>query len=169
MTAAARQVLGDCEAALEMLEDEVGEQQWRVLWAGAMALVRTVGHVLKKVDGTDPRVRFAVNSAWDRWNADKVANAVFWEFIEAERNNILKEYRFSVLDSAVVDLAVVGIDQETGRAVAVESLDALDENLFRQLENGFGAGEDARDVYREALQWWDAEFSRIETDLASVN
>ena len=107
MTTAARQVLDDCEAALEMLEDEKDEQRWRVLWAGAMALVRTVGHVLRNVDGKDPGIRPAVNSAWDRWNAAKVANAIFWEFIQKERNKILKEYRFSVLDSAAVGVAVV--------------------------------------------------------------
>ena len=50
MTAAARKVLADCEVALEMLEEEEDEQRWRVLWAGAMALLRAVGHVLQKVD-----------------------------------------------------------------------------------------------------------------------
>ena len=36
MTAAARTVLADCQAVLEMLEVEEDEQSWRVLWAGAM-------------------------------------------------------------------------------------------------------------------------------------
>ena len=160
--------MADCEAVLEMLEDEEDEQRWRVLWAGAMALARTVGHVLQKVDGKDPKVQPAINSAWNRWSGDKAANAIFWEFIEEERNNILKEYHFSVLDSAVVGVSVVEIDQETGHAVAVESPDLLDENLFRPIETGFGAEEDARDVYREALQWWDAELSRIEADKHSM-
>lgn len=166
MTSAARRVLDDCEAVLKMLGDEEDEQRWRVLWAGGMALVRTVGHVLRKVDGGDPRVRPQVDSAWDRWNKDKVANAVFWEFIEKERNNILKEYQFSVLDSSVVGLAVVETDPETGHSVAVESPVVVDENLLRPLESGFGIGEDARDVYRDALEWWDAELSHIEKDLA---
>ena len=64
--------------------------------------------------GRDPKVQPAINSAWNRWSGDKAANAIFWEFIEEERNNILKEYHFSVLDSAVVGVAVVEIDQETG-------------------------------------------------------
>ena len=52
--------------------------------------------------------------------------------------------------------------------MAVESPELLDENLFRPIETGFGAEEDARDVYREALQWWDAELSRIEADKHSM-
>ena len=64
MTAAARRVMDDCEAALDMLQDEEDERRWRVLWAGAMALLRTVGHVLRNVDGADPRVRPVVDAAW---------------------------------------------------------------------------------------------------------
>ena len=82
-------------------------------------------------------------------------NAVLWEFIEEERNNILKEYRFSVLDSAGVGL------------VAHETLFVLGENLYRPLVNGFGMGEDSRDVFDEALKWWDAELSHIGAALGS--
>lgn len=167
MTAAARRVLLDCEAVLNMLEDEEDEQRWRVLWAGAMAIVRAVGHVLRKVDGDNKDVRPLVEAAWTRWKADRPANAVFWEFIEAERNNILKQYRFSVLDSSMVGLGVVEIHRgpESDDAVAYETPFALGENLFRPIEEGFGIGEDARIIYREALRWWDTELSRIEAEL----
>ena len=93
-------------------------------------------------------------------------NEVFWEFIQKERNNILKEYRFNVHDSAVIDLAVVEGDEE-GSDVAIESPFTLDENLFRPIEAGFQTGEDARDAYADALKWWDLELSRIETALAA--
>ena len=168
MTAAARTVLADCVAVLDMLEVEEDEQRWRVLWAGAMALVRAIGHVLRKVDGEDAMVRPRIDEAWNRWRADRSTHAVFWELIEQERNNILKEYRFSVLDSAVVGVGVVEFKggRESGRAVAHEAAVALGENLFRPLERGFGMGEDARDVYRDALHWWDAELSHIEAGLA---
>ena len=138
-----------------MLEDEENEQRWRVLWAGAVALLRTVGHVLDKVDGADAVIRPAVDAAWARWNRDRSSNAVFWEFIEAERNNVLKEYRSNVLDSAETSIVVAGQDAQFG----------LGENLYRPLVDGFKAGEDARDVYCEALRWWDAELSHIEAAL----
>lgn len=161
MTADARRVLDDCEAALSMLDDEKDEQRWRVLWAGAMALVRAVGHVLRNVDGEDPAVRQLADAAWERWGDDRKANEVFWEFIQKERNNILKEYRFNVHDSADIGLVVVERD-EAGNEVAVESPFTVDENLFRPIEAGFQVGEDARDAYADALKWWDVELSRIE-------
>lgn len=68
MTAAARRVLADCEAAVEMLENEHDEQRWRVLWIGAMALLRVVGHVLRKVDGEIPRQRAVIDAAYRRWS-----------------------------------------------------------------------------------------------------
>lgn len=166
MTLDARSVFDDCNVALNMLHDETDEQRWRVLWAGAMALVRAVGHVLRKIDGEDPEVRPLVDAAWKRWNSDKKANEVFWEFIQNERNNILKEYRSNVYDSAVIGLAVVEGD-EAGSEVAIESPFILDENLFRPIEAGFQTGEDARDAYADALKWWDLELSRIEAALKS--
>ena len=164
MTTEARRVLGDCEAALEMLEDERDEQRWRVLWAGAVALVRTVGHVLHKVDGRHGGARVAINTAYETWKAEGPEHRIFREFIEEERSNILKEYRFSVLDSAETYVAVIARDSD-GPSIADESPYVLDENLYRPVTLGFGVGEDARDVYRDAIKWWDAELSRLEAIL----
>ena len=169
MTEAARRVLGDCKAALDMLEDEEHEQRWRVLWVGAMALLRAVGHVLRKVDGEDARLRPLIDAVYDSWKANRSTNAVFWKFIEEERNNVLKEYRFNVLDSAEVGLCVVEVlgGPESSQALVHETPFALGENLFRPVTEGFGAGEDGRDVYRQAMKWWDAELFRIEAGLAA--
>lgn len=163
MTTAARRVLADCEAALEMLEDERDERRWRVMWVGALALLRAVGHVLRNVDGRTPGAREAMNAAYDSWKA-KPEHLVFREFIERERNNILKEYRLSVLDSAEARVAVVVGDSDAVYG-ADETPFVLDENLFRPVTEGFGAGEDARDVYREAIGWWEEELTRLETVL----
>lgn len=167
MTTAARQVLDDCEAALQMLEDEHDEQRWKVLWVGVMTLLRTVGHVLRKVDGEIPSQRAEIDAAYVRWKDVQSKHAVFWRFIEKERNNILKEYRLNVHDSEAVGLAVVIASTDTD-CVAYETPCVLDENLFRPVTDGFGAGKDARDVYREALDWWDAELTRIELKLKAL-
>ena len=164
MTGAARRVLGDCGAAVEMLEDERDEQRWRVLWAGAVALLRAVGHVLHKVDGRNSRARAAINAAYETWKAEGPEHVIFREFIEKERNNILKEYRFSVLDSPETYVAVVARDSD-GAYITDEAPFVLNENLFRPVTLGFGVEEDARDVYREAIEWWDAELSRLEAVL----
>ena len=167
MPVAARRALSDCEAALEMLEDERDEQRWRVLWIGAMALLRAVGHVLLKVDGEIPRQRAVINAAYRRWKDNgRPEHSVFRHFIEKERNNILKEYRLNVVDSGEVGVAVVAGDPDAG-CVTDKTPFGLDENLFRPVTGSFGAGEDARDVYREAVEWWDTELSSLEMELNS--
>jgi len=159
----ARRVLADCEAALEMLDDERDEQRWRVLWVGALALVRAVGHVLWNVDGRIPEARDAIKAAYGSWKSkQQPEHLVFRDFIERERNNILKEYRMNVLDSSEVPV-VVG-DSEAGYTT-----DTLDENLYRPTEEGFGVGEDARDVYREAIGWWDEQLARLEAVVNQSN
>jgi hypothetical protein len=107
MTTVARQVIADCEIALETLEAQRDLARWRVHWAGALALLRAVGHVLHKVDGADPKTRRLIDIAYDRWKAHRKENAIFWEFIEQERNDILKEYRFNLHPLDHVDVAVM--------------------------------------------------------------
>ena len=162
MTVAARRVLADCEAALEMLEDERDEQRWRVLWVGALALLRAVGHVLWNVDGQTPLAREAIKAAYQRWKGEQPEHIVFRDFIERERNNILKTHQMNVVDSA--EVAVVVGDPDAGYVA-----EDFDENLLRPVEVGFRVGEDARDVYREAITWWDEELTRLEVVLNQAN
>ena len=49
---ASRSVLQDVEKCLEWLEDESDEFRFRMALIAAVALIRTVGHVLRKVDGS---------------------------------------------------------------------------------------------------------------------
>ena len=125
-----------------------------------------VGHVFRNVDGEDPRRRTSITAAYQSWTSGRPEHAVFREFINLERNNILKEYQLSVVDSAEVGVVIVDPHEEGGTD---ETPFILDENLFRPVTGEFGAGEDARDVYRLALEWWDAELSRLEATMKASN
>lgn len=164
MTTAAREVLIDCEIALEMLEEVEDLRRWRVLWAGSVALLRAVGHVLKKVDGADPRIGSAVDQRYRIWGSERQENAIFWDFIEEERNNVLKEYQFGVSLDEEIPLLVQSNTPNGETEVGVLQ---LGENLYRPLLTDHGEGEDARDVYREALDWWQRELTTIEELLKS--
>jgi hypothetical protein len=153
MLTVARKVLADCKAAHELLETESDAARFRLIWVAGVALLRTVGHVLEKVDSRrDPKTAVAARAAWKRWKADKEANAIFWEFIEEERNNILKEYEFGFLSGPIGVLVTPGHD-----------LFALDGNLFCPLAEGRFAGEDCRDVLAEGIEWWEEELRQIES------
>ncbi|HEU4921824.1 MAG TPA: hypothetical protein VFT23_01975 [Burkholderiales bacterium] len=94
----ARQVLADCRHARDLLEAETSSDNFRVLWVAGVALARAVGHVLQKVDGErDAEVKKAVSTAYFSWKSDRAANAIFWDFIEEERNQVLKQYEIGLL------------------------------------------------------------------------
>ena len=170
MTTAAREVLSDCRLALEMLQMESDPDRWRVLWAGAVALIRAIGHVLLNVDQpSDPRVAKAGDAAHRHWKSGDPKHAIYRDFIQEERNNILKEYRSKVhpLENVDVVVRLTLQNPKTGEIEYVEDIQSLDENLFRPLVEGYGEGEDARDIYQEALDWWDQELTRIDEDIAA--
>ncbi|MBY6153383.1 hypothetical protein KUV47_09190 [Vannielia litorea] len=152
MTNAARKVLADCETALRLLEDETDLDVWRVHWVGALTLIRAVGHILHKVDGKDGGIREFAERSYQAWKA-KDEHAIFRDFIERERNNILKEYGFGY-DPA----EAFGVVAEEG------SIHFLDENIYRPITEGYGQGEDTRDVYREAIDWWRTQLDEIDRE-----
>lgn len=164
MTAAARKVLEDCRLALQLLEKETDLERWRVHWAAAVALVRAVGHVLKNVDGQDPKLKQIGAEAFKRWKGDDPAHEIFREFVERERNNILKEYRFSHHPQEEVDVAVGWTLQnpQTGERVICAEVYPIGENIYRPMVDGFREGDDARDILSDAITWWERELAAID-------
>ena len=164
MTYAAREVLDDCRLALAMLEEETDLSKWRVHWAAAVALLRAVGHVLDKVDGEDPLTKRLAGAAFKRWKGPAPEHEIFREFIEPERNTVLKEYRFRHHPLDEVDMAAIFTLQnvETGETMQSGDVFRIGDNIYRPFQEGWREGDDARDVLSEAIDWWEAELSALE-------
>ena len=153
MTQSARRVLSDCRIALQLLEETTDLDVWRVHWVGALALIRAVGHVLDKVDGQNRHLRKLAQERFKEWKKEP-EHEIFQAFIERERNTILKQYEF-------------GYEKEEEVGVVLDGgfIHFLDENIYRPLNEGYGKNEDARDVYREAIDWWEARLEELENEL----
>jgi len=164
VTHAARIVLADCRIALDLLEDQEDEGRWRVHWVGAAALIRAVGHVLDKVDGQAPVLKTIARAAFQRWKSDDPAHAIFRDFIDAERNNILKEYQSKVFPNSDVPVAIMvtAVNPQTGETIQLPIAEIIPDNLYKPLLESFGEGEDARAVYAEAIAWWERELDAID-------
>ena len=164
MPYAARKVLDDCRLALAMLEEETDLARWRVHWAAAVALVRAVGHVLDKVDGEDPLTKRLAAEAFKRWKGTAPEHEIFREFIECERNSILKEYRFRhhPLDEVQVAVAYSLQNPVTGETMQMGDVLPLGDNIYRPFLDGWREGDDAQDVLSEAIDWWEAELRALE-------
>lgn len=150
VTNKARAVLTDCEHALELLRQPTDPYTFRVLWVGGVALARAVGHVLDKVDAAqDEGTRVAVDSAWTSWKADKADNAIFWEFIQDERNQVLKQYKLGFFEGDAYF--------KTGDEVI-----PLGYCQFPQITSGVFSGQDCRDVLERAIDWWEHQLTAID-------
>ena len=152
MELTSRLVLSDLSTALEMLEVEEDMQKFRVMWIASVSLCRSVGQVLDKVDAKrSPTLGALIKRQWQEIKSKKSENVIFHEFIEKERNLILKEYEVGFI---------------SGKFLVTDNMsfiEELDEGLYSPIEEGFYAGEDCRDVLREAISWWDEKLSELES------
>jgi hypothetical protein len=161
MTAASRQVLLDCNGALEDLRAGPTGLQWRTRWAAAVALLRAVGHVLQIVDAkSSPAMKKAVGEAYSSLQDTKPEPRIYWSFIREERNNILKEYRFTARQNVTVRPGTTGINLNTGEEWEVAP--ALPTLYDHVMGAGPFAGRDPRDLVAEAIEWWGEYLDRID-------
>jgi hypothetical protein len=169
MTCTARNVLKDCRRALIMMEGEKDFETWRILWAGAIALIRAVGHVLDKVDGVDPILKSIAKESFLKWKTDE-KHLIFPQFIEMERNNLLKEYSTNVHPLEEVRMALDVVlapleGNEKPKTVTLQDIFNLGENIYRPMLEGPWIGDDCRDVYKEAIEWWEQELDLIDREV----
>jgi hypothetical protein len=140
-TLAAWKPFRDCvDILFEFQNSDVDEEhtEWRLLWVAGIALLRTVGHVLARVDAkASDAHRRAIDSAWAAWKADKSEHSIFWDFVEEERNNLLKTYEFGT------------------------KLSKDDDGYFVE----FRGGENAFQLFREAVYWWRHQLMMLEGQL----
>jgi hypothetical protein len=153
MTKAARSVLRDCELALEMMDEVTDPDRMRVLWVGALALIRLVGHRLHESDGQSELYRAAIAEHWNYLQQSQ--DPMFWQFIKNYRDAAVKRHDTRIPeDSSFLGL----VPHSNGGHLLV----TFEDCLLLPLESGWREGEDARDVYRDAIDWWDFQLSEIE-------
>lgn len=151
MTLQARTVLSDCRGALEELMAGVHDARWRRRWVATIVLLRTVGHVLDNVDSQrSPQMKAAIAAAWAQLKSQKPNPSIFWQFIDDERNNIVKEY-------------LVG----AGYNITVYPGAERPADFEYVINTGPFKGRAQREVIDEAIQWWGQYLDAI--DVAARN
>ncbi|MFT4079581.1 hypothetical protein [Rhodomicrobium sp.] len=151
----AREPLLYAYSALELLDhhDQFDEhREWVLFWVGGVALLRTVGHVLQKVDAVgSPELGCIISSKWAMWKENRQENAIFWDFIEKERNNVLKIFKLGVFVGQVPD--------------HMPSSDECVSNICeKDIPTHCETGEDGRDLFFDAVMWWQEQLAAIEKE-----
>lgn len=114
--------------------------EWRIHWVAGIALLRAVGHVLAKADAeTSSAHAEIIASFWEELRRDRDNAEIFWQFIEKERNNLLKTYSFGA------------------------RLVHGDDGGYIEFEGG----RDAFQLFRQAVYWWRMQLMHMEAQIAA--
>jgi hypothetical protein len=75
----------------------------------------------------------------------------------------LKQYdfRFHPLKEVEVLVQVQHTPLGDGEESYVDEIFSLGENIYRPIIDGYREGDDAHDVYADAIKWWDTQLSEI--------
>ena len=172
MTQQARQVLYACNQALAELEAGPPQELWKLRWFTAVAALRAVGHVLKNVDqasGNDA-MQTAIDNAWGRWQADRSAHPIFWDFIEEERNRVLKEFTFGASQDLIVQVPAARFQiNPDGRWTPLNPGATGGWQFTDRIRGGPFEGQVGCDVVRQAIEWWEQQLDQIDQEAAAAD
>jgi hypothetical protein len=161
MALRARTVLADCQSAYVLLQEHSGKDDWRAHWVNCLSLLRAVGHVLRKEAENDATLGPIQSKWWEALKANKSNAPLFWEFIEKERNQILKEYKFGVEPKPSRPIDTVG-----GRMiVTAKGIPIVTSKRF-DLVTPVLSISDGREAIARSIAWWNEQLSSIEARLA---
>ena len=172
MTTRARQVLADCEPALADFEAGPNTPYQRPRWVAVMTLLRTVGLVLKTVDGTlgNAKMRLAIDDHWNRLNATKPEPRIFHDFIDAERYQVvhLYEIRAGVNITIQPGSGSLSIGSPEWFSVVMQEDDVGSRPTVVDFTMRLGPfkGRDPRELCREAIVFWKEYLDAIDRDAA---
>lgn len=164
-TAKARSVLQDVVFVRNKLEDESRHVEWRLYWILAVVLLRSVGHVLDKVDGSnDLCLKKEANALFKSWQTGD-EHAIFRDFIDCERNSILKEYESNMSEGPIPVL--LNLENKAGGDMIQQFL--IEENIYRPMTSGIYEGEDGRTLIDEAIFWWESQLDKLDRITTNTN
>ena len=186
--AKAREVLEWCRHAHGKMKSNPTAADWVLIWAGTIALLRAVGHALHKEDAArDARLSKEQGPWWQKLKHTKPDPAIFWDFIERDRNKLLKEAELTVgqgLHVAMHDAACASdtysisiagqepsepAEQQSPPPSAHPAPPSASLTYSYHMNSGPFAGQDPRDLVRDAIEWWEKQLSDIEQEAAGAS
>ena len=133
--------------------------------------MRSVGYVLKNIDTQASASHKAViESEYKRLQSTKPVPEIYWEFIDRERNLVVKEYLFADrLIGATAVTSVTYLDPDTGK-IETFKFDQIVDNFevySKSFRDGPFKGRAKLDVVDEAIAWWATYLRGLQTQIGS--
>lgn len=139
----AQEALDNAFGAIQDLE--CGAGSWKSSWITAVTQLRSVGHILKKVDSNISDVASEViEEHWAEWREEEDGGTWLTEFIDPIRNSLLKE----------------GAGMSTA-----EYISHGDHDEYTYWKLTMNNGDDGVPLLREAAEWLEDELESIEEEI----
>jgi hypothetical protein len=161
MNFTATNVLKDCkEACWELLlaEEKNDSQVIKLRWFTCLALLRSVGHVIDKVD----RINYnQYQKIFNEHYKEKKEDSIFKDFIDNERNLILKQYIDYIQNEENIVLEKPNLVDENGNCIVDEEGNRI---LLSPAEvvtkyfiksDGFASGKLLHEIVELGIIWWE--------------
>jgi hypothetical protein len=115
---------------------------------------------LEKIGGTaSPEATAAIKRTWEAVRATKPEPRIFWDFVEQERNNVLKAYRRAATQNVTIDAGTMTVSSPGVQIVRPE---ITFEHLMTE---GYFQGQDPLDLVEKAIEWWRAYLDSVDNDV----
>ena len=122
MTNFSHEALRFCKMAVdELLTTSFDDEKWKYRWVSVVALLRTVLHVYIKIDTPHNKS----NSEYKEYWSNKKKEDIFCNFIERERNLVIKEFDFKNVSKVNFILTTeneMELEAESGDAFLTENI-----------------------------------------------
>jgi hypothetical protein len=143
--------LSDARYAISRFKvSEFDFSEWKVGWAGICSLLKSSLHLMRYKDAKSCLPDVIRQNMIEKWNdvrLKKSDHPLFWEFIDRERNNILKQYQFSASE------AIVKADGSIVPRRGLLYMMGEDEKSTLMIKGGHYDGRQALEVAEEAARW----------------
>jgi hypothetical protein len=150
----AYEALADAEYVLDLLEDCTDKRLFRIYFVAGITLLRTVGQVLVG-QNAEQKEKDAALKVFASQKADPYSNQIYFGFIKKERDLVIHEYDVNL---ECDDWDIVYPD---GKDYSVFNLG----ELYRPLSDLSFDGQDVRDLFAEAIEWWKVQLEAIEKEI----
>jgi hypothetical protein len=133
-------------------------------------LLRSVGHILERESKANKSFETAVKQWWKGLKHRKPKPESFWQFMEDERNIVLKEGQLRAGQSVAITLVGAAVIALAGDQVAPppppqKSPEAI---YSYHMNDGPFYGRDPHELVAEAITWWRMELQAIEKIASSA-
>lgn len=163
-----RELYVDCCSARDLLVKAIQEKKTaeaKVAWFASLAMLRAIGHVLEKVDSPGGGTAFKelLKEKYDHWKEVEI----FRDFIELERNAIIKEYRSSLtVKEQCKVVKLVTVDHRTLKSKDGFSLHSTESITEFIKGSGLGSEKSPLTTLNRALEWWDTQLKELENNIS---